>query len=240
MSDIHRDTHVGEVETVAQENQGQGDNMVKYQLFEIFPRLLQQEQQHNCLLAPITGLEQVVCLEDTHMLSMWESLEHGACIKVPQRALRHHIYSKRAENCHVNRSIYLFHESVLLRLALEPGLDGNWSEYSLHGEFSSEAEDDGVIRNEDEIEFSFPIHDGSPRAIGAERIREEYEWVKRIMFARAHKVSDQHGHHYHEWVQPCVRKRSLFPFLQQRAVLPSLRVMFRRFFRGLQRRQQIV
>ena len=46
MSDVHRDTHVGEVETVAQENQGQGDNMVKDQLFEIFPRLLQQEQQH--------------------------------------------------------------------------------------------------------------------------------------------------------------------------------------------------
>lgn len=41
MCDVHSDTHVGKMETVAEEDQSQCDNMVANKLLEVFARLFQ-------------------------------------------------------------------------------------------------------------------------------------------------------------------------------------------------------
>lgn len=40
---VHRDTHVGKVEAVAQTDQGQRDDVVQHQLLVILPRRLELE-----------------------------------------------------------------------------------------------------------------------------------------------------------------------------------------------------
>lgn len=43
MSDEHSQPHIGEMEAIAQENEGQGHNVMANQLMEVFPALLKPQ-----------------------------------------------------------------------------------------------------------------------------------------------------------------------------------------------------
>lgn len=83
------------MEAITQPDQGQSDDMMQHQLLEILPRLLQHEQQDQTLLSPVTGLKQVVCLEQAFMRLMREVLKHGSCVEIPHRGAAHDIQTER-------------------------------------------------------------------------------------------------------------------------------------------------
>jgi hypothetical protein len=57
MRDVHCNAHVGKVEAVAEPDQADGDDVVRNELAEILPRLLEHQKQHDELLCPVAGLQ---------------------------------------------------------------------------------------------------------------------------------------------------------------------------------------
>jgi len=83
VSDVDGDTHVREMEPVAQPDQADSDDVVGDQLLEILPRLLQHQQQHNSLLGPVTSLEKVVRLDNGFVGTVGETFVHADGVEVP-------------------------------------------------------------------------------------------------------------------------------------------------------------
>lgn len=57
MSDVHRQSHVGEVEAVAETDESQGDQVMADKLFVVLAGLFHAQHEHNKLLRPVCGLE---------------------------------------------------------------------------------------------------------------------------------------------------------------------------------------
>lgn len=157
MGNVNGDTHVGEVEAVAQPDQGQGDNVVQDQLLEILAWLLQHQQQDQGLLSPVTGLQQVVGLEQTLVGVVREILEHASRVEVPDGGSRHDIQAEWTVDAKVHGRVELLHEARLLGAALDSPSDGQWTDESLHEELAGEAEDDSVEGHKGEIGLSLSI-----------------------------------------------------------------------------------
>jgi hypothetical protein len=71
------------VEAVAQENEGDGDDVVPDELFEVLPRLLLAEEHDDGLLHPVGGLEQVVELENAVVGQVRVRFVHCARLEIP-------------------------------------------------------------------------------------------------------------------------------------------------------------
>lgn len=99
--DVHGNAHVGEMKAIRAPNQGNGNEVMRNQLFEIFPRLLQHQKQHDHLLRPVTGLQQIICLEDTLVRLVRESLIHASCVEVPHGRPRHNPQPEWPEDAEV-------------------------------------------------------------------------------------------------------------------------------------------
>lgn len=91
MGDVDSQAHVGEVEAIAQPDQRDGDDVMCHKLFEVLSRLLQLEHEHNGLLGPVAGLQQVVGLEHGLVAPVGEILKHANGIKIPDRRPVHDI-----------------------------------------------------------------------------------------------------------------------------------------------------
>lgn len=111
MRDIYRQTHICEMKSVAQRNQGETNNMVSDQLFEIFPRLLHPQHKDDCLLTPVCRLKQVIEFENTLVRLVWEAFIHSPGVEIPDRCSAHNIHAGRAENSKVYGGVHLLHES---------------------------------------------------------------------------------------------------------------------------------
>lgn len=172
---------MGEVKPVAQRNQSQGDDVMQDELLEIFPGLFQEQDEHNGLLGPVAGLEEVVGLVDAFKCSMREAFEHGSGIEVPKRALRHDIQPKGTKAGKVDCGIDLLHESHLLCLGRDAAPYGPRPNDSLHDELASEAEDNNVEADKSDIELALVVHVGSPGIVRTERIGEEDGMMKGIV-----------------------------------------------------------
>lgn len=154
---VDGNAHVGEVEAVAQPDQGERDNVMQNQLLEIFTRLFEHQEQDNGLLCPVTGLQQIVCLEDALVAAVREALEHGRRVEVPDRAAAHDIQSKGAEDAKVDCRVELLHESCLLGLALDAETDGQRTDHTLHEELACEAQDNGIEGDECKVSLALAI-----------------------------------------------------------------------------------
>lgn len=138
VGDIHRQSHVGEVESVAQPYQSQRDDVMGDQLLEVSPRLLEHQAEHNGLLTPVASLQQVVGLEERVVGAVREGLVHADGVEVPDRRAVHDPQAVGTEYGKVQGGVRLFHEAVLLRACPQSEPVGEWAEDELHDEFAGE------------------------------------------------------------------------------------------------------
>ena len=89
--DVNRQTHVREMESVAQPYQCQSDDVVSDQFLEILPRLFQLQTQDNGLLRPVAGLKEIIRFEHRFVAPVREILIHAYSTEIPDRCPRHHI-----------------------------------------------------------------------------------------------------------------------------------------------------
>lgn len=111
MCNIHGDSHVGEMEAVAEPDQANGDEVVGNELTEIFPRLFKHKEQDDQLLCPVASLEQVICFDKTVIGSVREAFVHGRSVEVPDRGARHDPEPKRTIETKIESGIGLLHET---------------------------------------------------------------------------------------------------------------------------------
>lgn len=144
--------------------------MMKHELFKVLARLFQLQHQYECLLTPVTGLEEIVGLEQRFMLAVREAIEHGRCVEIPQRALLHDIEPKWSKDGEVHCCVYLLHESCLLASSANAASDCKRVDEPLHEELSREAENDGVEQDERQILLALAVHVWSSRVVRAQWI----------------------------------------------------------------------
>ena len=168
MSDEDGQAHVREVEAVAQADQGQGHNVVTDQLLVVFTGLLHAKHQHDGLLGPVGGLEEVVELEDALVRAVREVLVHGAGVEVPQRRSAHHVQATRAHDAEVDGSVHLLHEARLLAPALESAAPRQRPQELLHDELAREREHNGIERHECYVPRALAVLQRRP-GLGARR-----------------------------------------------------------------------
>jgi len=89
--DVDRETHMREMESVAQSYERQCDDVMSNQLLEVFSRFLQLQHQNDHLLCPVARLEQVVCFEVPFQCFVWVSLKHAGRVEIPDRRPTHDV-----------------------------------------------------------------------------------------------------------------------------------------------------
>ena len=157
MRDVHSNTHISEMEPVAQANKRKGNDVVQNQLLEVLARLLQLQHQHDGLLRPVRRLQQIVGLEVRLVGAVREALVHASRVEVPDGSARHDPEAKRSEDGKVHGCVCLLHEARLFSTALDTGADGQGQDQALHAELAGEGEDDGVESDEREILLALAI-----------------------------------------------------------------------------------
>lgn len=190
MCNVDGNTHVREMEAVAQPNQADCDDVMCNQLFEVLSRLLEHQEQHNGLLRPVAGLKQIVCLEDGVMCPVREALVHAGRIEVPHRRARHDPDAKWTVQAKVQSCIGLLHEARLLGPALDAAINGNRADQPLHTELAREAQDNDVETDKGEVACPLAIMSGrigvcshgcrNEGIVGRKRVGEEEAGCHRI------------------------------------------------------------
>lgn len=157
--------------------------MVTDELLVILPRLFHAEQEHNGLLGPVGGLEQVVELEDALGGLVRKVRVHAGSVEVPDRSPAHHVHAGRAQDAEVDGRVHLLHEAGLLTSRPQAGVYGKRPEELLHDELAGKGEDDNVEGHESEIPRPLAILNGSGRVgagLAGELVGEEDEVVDGI------------------------------------------------------------
>jgi hypothetical protein len=146
------------------------------------------------------------------MLFMRKSFEHGRSVEVPERAFRHNIESKGAEDGEIECCIYLLHESPLLCAAFYPTFYRRWADESLHHKLPGKTEDHGVKCHEGNIRLTLAIHIRAPWIVWTQWVGEENGFVKRILFSRTCVVGTEDGNDDNEGIEPSMLERNMLPF----------------------------
>jgi hypothetical protein len=155
--DVHGNSHVSEMEAVAQPDERKRNDVVQHQLLEVLTRFLQLQHQHDSLLRPVRRLQQIVSLEVRLVSAMRESLVHASRVEVPHGCARHDPESERSKDGKVHCRVRLLHEARLFPTALDSCADCEGSDQALHAELAGEGEDDGVERDESEVLLALAI-----------------------------------------------------------------------------------
>lgn len=194
MGDVDGKTDVGEVEAVAQADQGQADNVVANQLAEILPGLLHSQKKHDGLLRPVGGLEEVVELEHSLVGLVREVLVHAVRVEVPDRRAAHDVHANGAHDSKVKGRVHLLHIPSLLSARLEAGPARHGAQNLLHDELAGEREDDSVEGHKGNIPETLAILRNLVSARGWQLVREEDEVVDRVALGRVDGVEGQERH----------------------------------------------
>jgi hypothetical protein len=218
---VDGNTHVGEMETVAQPDQSQSNDMMQDQLFEILSRLLQHEQQHNSLLSPITRLQEIVSLEDGLVGAVRETLKHGIRVEVPDGRATHDVQPKGTENGKVHGRVELLHEPGLLCFPQNAQTNGQRADHALHEELAGEAQDDGVKGDKGEISLSLAILNWLAGR-GVERVGEEDAVVEGVRGRGVDSVKSEDQEHEDQGIEPCVSERDADVTSEETACLAAL------------------
>lgn len=224
VGDVDGNSHVGEMETVAQSDQSQSDDVVADELHVVLPRFLQLQQKHDRLLRPVTSLEQVVRLEQRRVLAMREPLEHGGGVEIPDVGLAHHVQTEGTEDAEVHGRVHLFHEPRGLTLAADPAGNSHGSNHALHYELPSKGQNNHVERDESNVLGAFSVHDrtvGGRRSLG---IGQEDRAVHRVGRSRVHGVRGEKDDQHQEGKQPCVFQAEIFEAAEGGSGLAAFRL----------------
>ena len=89
VGDIHRKSHVREVEAVRRPNQGNRNNVVSHKLLKVLPGLLHSKHKHDSLLRPICSLKQIIELKIRIQRFMRIILKHARHVKIPHWCMAH-------------------------------------------------------------------------------------------------------------------------------------------------------
>lgn len=179
VGNVDSQADVGEVEAVAEADEGETDDVVGDELLEILTGLLHSEDEDNGLLSPVCGLEEVVELDTGLLSAMGEILVHASGVEVPDRSAAHDVHAKGTEDTKIDGRVQLLHETCLLALTeTVPSRQG--SEQLLHDELASKGEDDGIEGDEGEVPFALSIVGGSRGIIVGELVGEEDESMEGV------------------------------------------------------------
>jgi len=213
VGDVDRHAHVGEMEAVAQPNEGERDDMMQHQLPKVLPRFLELQHQHQALLRPVRALQEVVRLEHALVRAMREPSVHACGIEVPDRGPTHHVQPKRPKNGKIHGGIELFHKPSHLIASTDASADTDRTDEALHQELAAEAEHDDVEGDEGEVLGSLAILRDVPdvggQGVGAfdegrVGVGEEDGGVQRVVLAGGDEVEGEHGEGEEERGQPGV------------------------------------
>lgn len=171
--DIDSNAQVSKVETVAQSNERQRDDVVADKLLEILPGLFQLQHQHDRLLCPVTRLQQVKGLEVRFMLPVGKTFEHGRRVEIPNVRPVHHIETKRSKDTKVDRSVHLLHETCSLAFTADSTPTCQGTDHALHQELASERQNNCVEGHKGNILRTFSVHDGATGRLRRSRIGQE-------------------------------------------------------------------
>lgn len=158
MGDVHRQSHVGEVEAVAETDQSQGDQVMADKLLVVLARLLHAQHEHDQLLRPVSGLEQVVEFEIRFVKLVRETLVHASGVEVPHRRMAHDVHAPWPKKGKVDGRVHLLHEACLFAPGLEPRIASKRAEQLLHDELAGKRQHYDIERHEANI----------PEALGIE------------------------------------------------------------------------
>lgn len=200
---VDGDAHVGEVKAVAEADESQADNVMAHELLEILAGLFQAKDEHDGLLRPVGGLEEVVELDGGLVRAMGEILVHAARVEVPHRRLGHDVHARWAQKEEVDCRVGLLHKPSLLA-AFEASLLGPGPQHLLHDELAREGEDDGVEGHKGHVPGSLAILDGLIGILDGETVREEDEFVEGVRFRRIEGVAGQADGEDGQRKHPCV------------------------------------
>lgn len=209
------------METVAQPDQGHGDNVMQNELFEILSGLLQHEQQHDGLLCPITCLQQIVSLEDSFVAAVREAFKHGICVEVPDGRAAHNVQAKGTEDGKVDGRVELLHESSLLCFSSDAQMNGEGTDHALHEEFASEAQNNGVEGDKSKICLALAILSWfASRSV--EGVCEEDAIVEGVRGGWVDSVEGQDQEHEDQGIEPGVSERDADISLEETACFATL------------------
>lgn len=184
MGNVDGKTNVGKVEAVGEGDEGDGDDVVEDEFFEILAWLFELEEKDNGLLGPVGGLEEVVCFKVAGKDLVRVAFVEGGGVEIPHGGVVHDPETKGAEDCKVEGGVGLFHEAIYLSFLAETEFAGEGSETFLGDEFAGEAEDGGIEGDKFEIVAAFCEQFGSARfeVLGGLLVGDEDEWVEEIGF----------------------------------------------------------
>ena len=187
MSCVNRQPNIGKVKPITAPDQRQRDDMMRYQLLKVLPRLFHSQHQHDRLLGPVRRLEQVIKLQVPFLVPVREILVHPPRVVVPNRRPAHHEHARGAENAKVQGRVHLLHEARLLP-SVQAGALGEALEELLHEEFAGEGEDDRVEGDERQVPVTFAVELGRIGGRARFGVGEEDEVVYWIGFRRVEGI----------------------------------------------------
>lgn len=231
VGDVYCQPNVGEVKAVAESDERQTNEVVTHKLLEILARRFHAQDENNCLLSPVCGLEKVVELEDVFMGHVWESLVHARGVKVPHRCLAHDVHAPRAAKSEVDGGVHLFHETGLFALGLDTSVACQGLEQLLHDEFAGKGQDNNVEGHKSDIPWPLAIlrWGTRSRALGdGQLVAEEDEVICRVRLGGVQGVEAAEDGQQKGGQCPCVLHGVVGDFLRQTARLASLGLTFRR------------
>lgn len=157
MRNKDRNTHVREVESITQEDEGQRYDVMANEFLEVLSRLLHPQKQNDSLLSPKGCLEEVVELEISRMCLVRKVFVHPNGIEIPYGCPAHDIHACRTQKAKIYGRIHLFHESRLLGSTLESAPACKWPEDFLHDELASKGEHNNVEEDKSYIPGTLAI-----------------------------------------------------------------------------------
>ena len=222
MGDVDGKTDVGEVEAVAQANQGQADNVMANQLSEILPRLLHSQEKHDSLLGPVGGLEEVVELEHSLVGLVREVLVHAIGVEVPNGCTAHNVHASGSHDTKVKGSVHLLHVASLLSARLEAGPARHGAQDLLHDKLAGEGQDDSVEGHEGNIPETLAVLRDLIRVRGWQLVREEDKVADWVAFGRVYGVERYECHQDGQGQGPGVLDGIVFGAAEEGARLAPL------------------
>ena len=196
VGNVDSQANVGKVETVAETDQGERDNVMADQLLEVLAGLLHAEHQHNGLLGPVRRLEQVVKLEVGLMRPVGRVFVHAAGVEEPDGGPRHDEHASRAEDAKVECRVHLLHESCLLGTRAEAEVAGERAQQLLHDQLARKGQNNDVEDDKGNVPETLAVlRRGAGRGVGRQRqaVGEEDEVVDRVGLVGRDGIAGQEG-----------------------------------------------
>jgi hypothetical protein len=220
--DVHGQSHVREVEAVAQPDQRQRDDVMRDELLEVLSRLLEHQQQHDHLLRPVARLQQVVRLEQGLVREVRVARVHAGGVEVPHGRAPHDVQPQRADDGEVDGRVRLLHEARLLGARADAVVYGGRAEDALHEQLAREGQEDRVEGHEGEVAAPLAVLHRRRIVRLGKRVGEEEGGAHGVGLGRVRGVAAGDGEAGEQRAQPGVAQRDGLPAAEEGAHAPAL------------------